>query len=147
MAIVPRGYLIKMHDMNEPRSIPLYPSRANSRDWSSSVGRSVSRSCRLAGVRLSGRCGERWSLREGSLPPWGAERLGGIPQLSSGKQFIKMSIIVIDWCICSSTFLDTSHYPSPFIKCFLQNWDYTPLLLLVNVSTLHICEIQRVAFL
>ena len=38
-----------------------------------------------AGVARDG----QWSPREGSLPMCGAERLGGIPQLSSGKQFIK----------------------------------------------------------
>ena len=126
MAIVTRGCLIKMHDMNVPRStsIPLYPSRVNSRDWSSSVGRSVSRSCRPVDVRLSGRCGEGWSLCEGSLPPCGAERLGGSPQLFSGKQFIKMSIIVIDWCICSSN-MDTSRYPNPFINFFTELGLYT----------------------
>ena len=44
--------------------------------------------------------------------------LGGIPHLSSAKQFTKISIIVNDWSICSSN-MDTSHYPNPFIKQFL----------------------------
>ena len=42
--------------------------------------------------------------------------------------------------------MDTSHYPNPFIKQFLQNWGYTPLLLLVNVSTLHVQESHAVKY-